>query len=317
MSIEVCVDWASESYDECSEWADQGYSACGDWDSRCCDWWPCSWLCEIVTWFCVAWVWISNVVCVAWTTITTVFCIAWEVITILVTPITWLVELILAIPIVGRIISEILNIVTAVIWRLVGLGEAMLSVIGIRPLKKLRLCIVILRDEKGEALTTEAALQPAIDAARQIFRDQANIEVLVEDVHTIDGAAPTHALDVACNEGAWGEDLTLTGSYFQATSAWHCPTGGLGRITGFANPIVVFCVRSIPGSTAGCALGPVTDYLTIEARNPVCLAHEIGHKVGLWHCCPGTNLANGTCGGTQLEWWQITIARNSEFTSYI
>jgi len=317
MSLEVCTEWASESYDECSDWADQGYSACDDWDSRCCDWWPCSWACEVISWICVAWVWISNVVCVAWTTITTVFCVVWEVITLIAIPITFLVELILSIPFIGRIISEIINIVTAVIWRVVGLGEAVLSVIGFRPLKKLRLCIVILRDEKGNALTTEAALQPDIDAAKQIFRDQANIEVLVEDVHTIGGPAPTYALDVSCNEGAWGEDLTLTGSYFQAISALHCPTGGLGRITGFANPIVVFCVRSIPGGTAGCALGPVTDYLTIEARTPVCLAHEIGHKVGLWHCCPGTNLANGTCGGTLLEWWQITIARNSEFTSYI
>jgi hypothetical protein len=317
MSIQVCVDWAEESYQECSRWEDRGYSACDDWDDRCCDWWPCSWGCKLITWVCVAWVWISNIVCVAWTTIVTAVCVAWEVISVIVTPLTWLVEIILAIPIIGRLIDEIINLVTMIVWRVVGLIDAVLTLIGIRPLKKLRLCIVILRDEKGNPTTTAATLQPAIDTARQIYRDAANIELLVEGIHTVSDPTPTHSLDVECNVGAWGEDLWLPGTYFQATSAWHCATGGLGRIIGYANPVVVFCVRSIPGSTAGCALGPLTDYLTIEGRNPVCLAHEIAHKVGLWHCCPATNLANSACGGTQLDWWQVTIARNSEFVTYI
>ncbi len=317
MSLEVCVDWAEESYEECSEWADQGYSACDDWDDRCCDWWPCSWACKIITWVCVGWVWVSNVVCVAWTTIVTVVCVAWEVVTVILTPITWLIEVILSIPIIGRLIGELINLGTSIIWRIVGLADAVLTIIGIRPLKKLRVCIIILRDERGSATSSQTILQPQIDAARQIFREQANIELLVEAIHTVDDPSPTHSLDVECNAAAWGEDLWLPGTYFGTTSAWQCPTGGLGRITGFANPVVVFCVRNIPGSTAGCALGPLTDYLTIEGQNPICLAHEIGHKVGLWHCCDGTNLANGTCGGTQLDWWQITIARNSEFVTYI
>jgi hypothetical protein len=317
MSIQVCTQWAEESYDECERWEDQGYSACDDWDERCCDWWPCSWLCKIVTWVCVAWVWVSNVVCVAWTTITTLVCLVWEVVSIVLTPITWVIEIILSIPVIGRLLDEIINIVTTIIWRLTGLLDALATAVGIRPLKKLRLCIIILRDERGNPVATEAGLKPAIDAARDIFRNEANVELIVDGIHTVDNESPTHALDVNCNVDAWGEDLWITGAYFDATSAWHCPTGGLGRITGYANPIVVFCVRSIPGGTAGCALGPLTDYLTIEGGNPVCLAHEIGHKVGLWHCCPGINLANGTCGGTQLDWWQVVIVRNSEFVTYV
>jgi hypothetical protein len=174
MSIQVCVDWAEESYQECSRWEDRGYSACDDWDDRCCDWWPCSWGCKLITWVCVAWVWISNIVCVAWTTIVTAVCVAWEVISVIVTPLTWLVEIILAIPIIGRLIDEIINLVTMIVWRVVGLIDAVLTLIGIRPLKKLRLCIVILRDEKGNPTTTAATLQPAIDTARQIYRDAAN-----------------------------------------------------------------------------------------------------------------------------------------------
>ena len=317
MSIRVCTEWAEESYQECSRWEDQGYNACDSWDDQCCDWWPCSWGCKLISWICVAWVWISNVVCVAWATITTLACVAWEVISVLVIPLTWLLEIILAIPIIGRLIDEIINIATTIYWRVIGIIEAIGTLIGIRPLKKVRVCIIILRDENGNPVTTEANLQPDITAAQTIFRNAANLQVIVDGIHTVEGACPTFALDVNCNVAAWGEDLWVTGSYFDALSAWYCPTGGLGRLTGYANPIIVFCVRSIPGGTAGCALGPLTDYLTIEGGNPVCLAHEMGHKLGLWHCCPATNLANGICGGTTLDWWQVVIVRNSEFTSYI
>jgi hypothetical protein len=315
--MKVCVDWAEESYQECAEWQDQGYNSCDQWDANCCDWWPCSWACKIITWVCIAWVWVSNVVCVLWTTITTLVCIAWEIVVTVLAAVGIIIELILSIPIIGRLLDEILNIVTAIIWRVVSIPDSILTVIGITPLKKIRLCIIILRDEDGVPTATEAGLQPAISAAQDIFRDQANVEVIVDQIVTVDSPAPTFALDVNCNLGAWGEDLWLTGSYFDAITAVVCPRGAIGRITGFTNQIVVFCVRQIPGSTAGCALGPATDYLTIEGSLPVCLAHEMAHKTGLWHCCTGVNLANGTCGGTQMEWWQRVIVRNSEFVTYL
>jgi hypothetical protein len=315
--MKACVQWATESYDQCTEYADQGYNSCADWDSRCCTWWPCSWACKLITWVCVTWTWISNVVCVAWTTIVTAVCVLWEVIQIVLVPIAFVIELILSIPVIGRLIDEILNVFNEIFWRLVGLGDAVLTAIGITPLKKMRVCIVILRDERGRPVTSEAALQADITAAQTIFRDEADVEMIVEDIHTVEGNTPAYALDVNCNLGAWGEDLGLPGTYFQATSAWYCAKGALGRINGLTNQIVVFCVRQIPGGTAGCALGPLTDYLTIEGPNPICLAHEIAHKTGLWHCCDGTNLANGICGGTQLDWWQRVIVRNSRFVTYL
>jgi hypothetical protein len=244
-------------------------------------------------------------------------CVAWEVITVVLAPVGFIIELVLSIPIVGRLIDEILNVIAEIVWRIVGILDAILTLIGIRLLKKIRVCIIILRDEAGIPVTTAADLQPAVNQADTILRDEANVELIVEGIHTVDNNSPTNALDVGCNVDAWGEDLLVPGSYFQLTAAWHCTKGAIGRVLGYANPIVVFCVRQIPGTTAGCALGPLTDYLTIEGRNPICLAHEMGHKVGLWHCCPGTNLANGNCGGTQLDWWQIVIVRNSRYVTYI
>lgn len=318
MSLRTCVEWATESFSECNEWEDQGSNACDDWDDQCCTWWPCSWACEVVTWVCVAWVWVTNLVCIGWTLITTTTCIAWEIVSVIMTPIAWITEWILAIPIIGRILDEIRDAITSLLQRLLKLPDLLLGLIGVRPLKRVRLCVIILRDEAGIPTATPASIQPAIDEAVAILRAQSNIAVIVEGVVTVDGPSPTDALDVGCNLQAWGEDLWLAGSYFQAMGALHFPTGAFGRLTGNANPIMAFCVRTIDGGgpgTIGCALWP-NDYLTIEGGSPQCLAHEMGHKMGLTHCCAGTNLANGVCGGTQLAWWQTLIVRNSEYCTY-
>ena len=72
-----CAERRDNGYNRCAERRDNGYNSCADWRSRCCDWWPCSWLCEIVSWFCVAWVWVSNIVCVAWVWVSNIVCVAW------------------------------------------------------------------------------------------------------------------------------------------------------------------------------------------------------------------------------------------------
>ena len=312
--MKVCTEHVTEAYEECTQWADHGYSECAQWGRKCCTWWPCSWACKVVSWICMATVWIANVVCVAWETIKTVYCVAWLVFQVVLAAVGLLVEAILSIPIVGRLINELLNVVTEVVWRIVGWFDAVLGAIGITPLKKLRICIIILGDEHGP-VSDVATLTPAIDEATRIFRDAANVHLIVEDIHVVYDT-PAYALDVDCNGAALGEDLGLPGSYFQQTSLLQCPLGSISRIVGYGAQITVFCVRSIPGGTDGCALGPVTGYLTIEGRNPHCLAHELGHKCGLVHCCSRSNLANGICGGTDLSWLQRAWVRNSKYVTY-
>jgi hypothetical protein len=61
-----CTQYRETVKYDCTNYRDDGYNACDRWDADCCDWIPCSWACKIVSWFCVAWYWVSALVCTAW-----------------------------------------------------------------------------------------------------------------------------------------------------------------------------------------------------------------------------------------------------------
>lgn len=312
-----CIKWATDSYQECAEYRDYGYNACSSWERKCIDWlpWPLSYICNLFDWVCVAWYWVSNLVCVAWTTIVTSVCILWESVSILVAPFIMLVELILSIPIIGRIFREFISVWMEIVWRIVGIFDAFLDLIGICFPKKLRLCIIILKDKRGNPVSSEAILQPYIEKAKKIYDNQARILLIVQGIYTVVEPSPTYALDVYCGVLAWTEDLLLVGSYFERQSK-RCALGGLGRLIGYAAPVTVFAVREVKGKK-GCSLGPLANYVTIEGSNPVCLAHEISHALGLWHVDETNNLAHANCGGEKLKKWQRIIIRNSKHVTYV
>jgi subtilisin family serine protease len=76
-SYQQCTQTADQGYNSCAQYQDQGYNACSNWSQNCCTWWPCSWGCQLITWVCLAWYWVSNIVCVAWVWISNIVCIAW------------------------------------------------------------------------------------------------------------------------------------------------------------------------------------------------------------------------------------------------
>lgn len=80
----ACAQYQDQGYNACAEYRDNGYNACSNWAKNCCTWWPCSWLCKIFSWICVAWVWVTNLVCVAWYWVTNLVCVAWYWVTSLV-----------------------------------------------------------------------------------------------------------------------------------------------------------------------------------------------------------------------------------------
>lgn len=276
---------------------------CKKW-CLCCNKWFCwieVFLEKVITWIVITVVkWVVRVVC--------------EIVDGLLNLVAVLVGLVFAIPIIGRLIRELWDFLLELGWRLVGLLGTIADILGWEWRKRLRICIVILSDEKGP-LATRADLDPHIEAAKRIYDQAANVELIVEGVHTAGGSAPDWALDVSCDASAWGEDLWLPGGWFELTANAECFEGAGRRLIGWAAPIVVFAVRDVAGKL-GCSLGPFSDYVTVEARNAVCLAHELGHACALWHVSERGNLMNSACGGTTLRKWQRVILRGSRHVTY-
>jgi len=199
-----CKEYRDDGYDSCKEYRDDGYNSCDRWDKDCCDWWPCSWGCKLISWICaawiwisnivcVAWVWISNIVCVAWTWITTAFCIAIDVIVMILgaivetlesilgwvlSAIGFVIELFLNVPIIGRLIGWILAIVQTIVWFVVGIYDTIAGLIGIRPEKKLRVCTIILADENGRPIVSAATVAAWLQKAVDVFKQEANVRVV-------------------------------------------------------------------------------------------------------------------------------------------
>lgn len=368
-----CAQYADQGYNACTQYRDDGYSSCAAWDARCCTWWPCSWLCKLVTWVCLGWYWVSNLVCVAWhwvanvvcvlwTIVTTLVCAVWEiVVTVVSTVLTileavfgWVLsllalvaELIFAIPYVGRFLQWLWNVVVLnLVWLVVNLVDAALYLVGVRPQKKLRICTIILRDEAGNPVAAVADVVDMINDAIAVFLRECNVQILnsaplqfssglsFESIRAdaswiqIDGRPASAALlDTACDEPAFGDDLSNVGPEYQVKSATSCFFGNWRNLVGLGTPVTVLVVRSIARPTlfSGCCLW-VSNYLTLSAgfipsgRPNVTLAHELGHACNLFHLTDPTNLMDTTSpgpSGSMLRFWQELLIRASRHVSYV
>jgi len=225
---------------------------------------------------------------------------------------------------VGGVIAEVKNLNVEMINRLLSVFIFFGSLVGIRPRAKLRLRIVILRDEAGRAVVGEEELTPALALARRLLACEAQTNLVAAGgrlVMTLDDPAPTAALDVSCGRAAWREDIGEAGRYFRRMLAYVAP----GLVPGRGGPVTVFIVRRVIDATPaarGCSLGPLTDYVTVDvgailrppgavdAWQPRILASELAHACGLWHVNANDNLmSSGT--GTALRWQQRAIVRSS------
>ena len=211
------------------------------------------------------------------------------------------------------------NVVKETVNRLPAALDFLGNLAGVRPFKQLRAQVVILRDEGGRPLATEAEILPSLAEASRIFTQEANVRLVTLDpaIHTCALPAPAAALDVHCDDGAWREDFDAAGDYFRRYSA----RTRAGRWLGYGAPVTVFIVRDI-SNKGGCSLGPLTDYVTLEAKmldraRYRLLAHEIAHACGLWHSDDRQNLMYPKGPGATLRRWQEAILRNSRHVTYL
>ncbi|MCH7663452.1 MAG: hypothetical protein IH859_06245 [Chloroflexi bacterium] len=247
-----------------------------------------------------------------------------------------LVELLFSIPVVGRLLKWVWSVVLFLVAAAFGILDAILWLIGARWEKKLRVGVIILRDENGNALMQpEEVMQGLIHVIQTMFAsakilvlpvwDTANqtkpgTKVPLEEelwVKTNPESSRANVLDVGCDLKAITEDLLTTGAEFEFLMASLNFRGNFRRVIGYGAPVIVFVVSSIGRNKLGCSIGPLSDYVTIVKNEVSCICHELGHACNLLHVNAKANLmhAHG-CKQDQLVWWQILLLRASRHVTY-
>ncbi|SRR6266571_5573474 len=228
---------------------------------------------------------------------------------ILVDAIGFVVGLVFSVPVLGRFLNELLDLVYTVLYFILSLGDFVLTLIGVTFEKRMKLCVIIQRDEKGNPITDSSAVDPYVQFAINAYKRQANIRVLPDALFVYASAfdGPPHAsdayidvdsgnsssttLDVRCEGVVWARDLTTSGSAFNWMMIRDCFWGNGRRLLGYGAPIAAIAVRKFTDGDEGCALGWAADYVTVDfSGDSSTLAHEMGHACNLWHVSDPSNL---------------------------
>jgi len=310
-------DWVEEQIEQPVEtWVNQLQEVCEEqecnWWCLCCNKWFC-WLVwvvvKVVTWVIVTvGKWVTRLVC--------------EVVNFVLDVIGFIVELILSIPIIGGILRTILNWITEIIWRLVGLLDFLASLAGIRLRKKMYFGVVV-PSVGGTPIVTDADIQRQVDAAIELYDRTCNIDLIFTGICHTGVEAPEGGLVVACDAGGFFGDWWIAGSYFEIASATCKFKDSFRRVTGLGAEIVVFIVQDVtPVNTNGCSFGSTHNYVVVEARptdQAHVAAHEIGHACWLPHDGDPANLMNGVtpAANPTLKGVQAAVVRWSKHCVYI
>lgn len=245
-------------------------------------------------------------------------------------------ECLFAVPVLGRGLRQLWSILQEIVWRVAGLPDLLLGAIGIRPEKKLRVQVVILRDENGNPVSTPTRVLQDVQALIDVYMDQANVRVLpvrwqtfstpfskreaadARFVVTAPKPSGKAELDVECNASTWLKDLGTRGSGLHLKMSRLGFWGNLRRLAGYGAPVTAFVVRDIRNAL-GCSLGPLLDHLSVlmVAGDDSTTFHEVGHACGLLDGGKaGTVMAcSGPCGRT-MTLFQKLVVRNSRHVTY-
>jgi len=224
---------------------------------------------------------------------------------------------------VKAVVRVVVRIVTAVVAVIFAAWDILFGFLGWPP-KKLRYQVFILSDNKGPLMDPSnpadaGELRSAIDFFKMTFKDRFNVNVIAygkPDVQVIEVTAPTAALDVSCGGAALSEEFGAAGEFFaDHLAGWNAIPINLGF------PISIFIVRSMSGSSDGCSVGPLTDYVTMTpaaVRELNVMAHESGHSCNLWHSGAHSNLMwPDPSRGNEVHWWQKNLVRISRHVRYL
>lgn len=240
-------------------------------------------------------------------------------------------SLIFFIPIIGRLLQQLKNILVEIFWRLIGGIGFILCFAGVKIKKQLRICVIItgqeeLNDEKErKPVESEETIKAALKTVQKIYKEEANIRVKVNGIYT----DTRRIIETECKAKYYWEDLWTTGFNYQVETFKHSWDGTWDRFIGLGSTICIFIVNKLEHSD-GCSLGPLTDYITIGPKKENItlenygnvIAHELGHSLGLWDVSSKkypNNLMIGEGGiyKENLRKNQVCIIRNSRFVTLL
>lgn len=355
IKTDECLEERDEGYERCSLQVPEIKKTCNRWKQKC-KWytfWNCiiGWFCDaasyVIEWVCKATEWVKSIVCIAWKYIEKFVCVAIDVITTILGAIVVIYDfvigivggfiglvlgIILAIPVLGSFLGTVFNIIKTAFYAIISIPDAILTIIGILPEKKLRLLVIIQKDARGIPVVHEKEMDIVkryIQYAMHTFRQEVNVRLvqvrffaynpafqedttpLEKFIDTNDTWRTDQSLDVCCDLCAYGQDLALQGSVFNMKMSVRGFLSSGRRLLGYGAPVIAFAVRSFSDGKAGCSLGPLSDYVTIRFNTGIDtsieygsltpdksldavtdLAHEIGHACSLPHKEDATNLMN-------------------------
>jgi hypothetical protein len=312
--------------------------------------WPLNWVCKVVeTVIKVVTVIVHHVI----KTIVSIICYP---LAGLLVVLGVLVQFISIIPFIGPWIKALINGITWVWSQFVGLVDAGLGFFGLRPIKHLRLHVIVLLRQDGSYTAPPSQIQLAIDRSADILRRRAHIKLHTE-VHPMRTPAEPNALHIDTGFGLIFEDSGPAGRYFKEAILLTLGDDAMRLLTlSVGAPLVLFVVDGVGDSAIGCSAGPFADYVVVEGGQMVTLpmtgpvpanfvqslgvtfnnasstaAHEICHALGLLHEGIGgldpsdaTNLMypyqtgpTGFARGDNLSPFQRAIIRASPRVTYV
>jgi hypothetical protein len=308
--IEEEIEQPVESF--VSQWQEVCEEQECNWWCLCCNKWLCwmAWVVvRVITWVVVTvGKWVTRIAC--------------EMVNIPLDILGFIIVLILSIPVIGGIIRTILNWLTEIFWRAVGLLDFLGSLVGIRLRKKLYFGAVI-PSINGVPIATDADMMVQVNATISIYDSLCNINAIFTGICHTDVPPPGGKLTVDCTVGGFFADWWILGSYFEFAASLCKFRDSFRRVFGLGAEILVYAVEEItPTTTTGCSYGPTHNYVTIEARAgqwSFTAAHEIGHACGLGHSSDTGNLMNGSSSPSSptLTGFEISMIRWSRHCVYI
>ncbi len=301
---------------------------------RNCSWWNVP--CHVARAACIAAAaisraacWVARAACVVAAEVAKVACLAaaavaraaCELANVVLDIVALVIGLILSIPIIGGILRTILNWVTEIVWRVVGLVDFFASWVGIRPRKKMYIGAVV-PSVNGVQIVTDTEILRQVNAAIAFYDQTCNVNVIFTGICKTGIAPPEGGLVVGCDVGGFFSDWWLAGSYFELAAATCKFTDSFRRVIGLGAEIIIFIVQDVtPSGTNGCSFGSTHNYVVVEAKSSdqdFVATHEIGHACWLPHDGDIQNLMNEVTPAANpvLTGLQVSLVRWSKHCVY-